>query len=251
MRKYGVNFFPDISIISSTRNFIASSRVRRGSRLALTTEAVLDKPWLCLYLPPLRYEEFGSVREVLPLPFSQSSPSIGTLPLRMTQSQSEHAPANGQDAEGHGAATFWALALGSMGVVFGDIGTSPLYAFKVALEAAGASHGDVSRSHRARRAVADPLVAHSRRYGEICVDPASRRQQGRRRNLVADGAGDEGDKFRALSFRRACARHGRGGAVLWRRSHHASDLGDLGGRRLGDRGAAASIPMSCRSPSSS
>jgi len=64
----------------------------------------------------------------------------------MTQSQSEHAPANGQDAEGHSPATFWALALGSMGVVFGDIGTSPLYAFKVALEAAGALHGDVSRS---------------------------------------------------------------------------------------------------------
>ncbi|MCJ7599366.1 MAG: KUP/HAK/KT family potassium transporter, partial [Methyloceanibacter sp.] len=32
-----------------------------------------------------------------------------------------------------------------MGVVFGDIGTSPLYAFKVALEASGALHGDVSR----------------------------------------------------------------------------------------------------------
>jgi KUP system potassium uptake protein len=63
----------------------------------------------------------------------------------MTQSQSEHAPANSQDAEGHSPATFWALALGSMGVVFGDIGTSPLYAFKVALEAAGALHGDVSR----------------------------------------------------------------------------------------------------------
>jgi KUP system potassium uptake protein len=27
-------------------------------------------------------------------------------------------------------ARFWALALGSVGVVFGDIGTSPLYAFK-------------------------------------------------------------------------------------------------------------------------
>src|SRR4051794_26137622 len=28
---------------------------------------------------------------------------------------------------------FWLLALGSIGVVFGDIGTSPLYAFKLAL----------------------------------------------------------------------------------------------------------------------
>jgi KUP system potassium uptake protein len=34
---------------------------------------------------------------------------------------------------------FWALALGSIGVVFGDIGTSPLYAFREAV--AGAAHG--------------------------------------------------------------------------------------------------------------
>ncbi len=35
----------------------------------------------------------------------------------------------------HGGATF-GLALGSVGVVFGDIGTSPLYAFRVALNTA-------------------------------------------------------------------------------------------------------------------
>ena len=33
-------------------------------------------------------------------------------------------------AKGHG---YWALAVGSLGVVFGDIGTSPLYAFQVAM----------------------------------------------------------------------------------------------------------------------
>jgi KUP system potassium uptake protein len=39
---------------------------------------------------------------------------------------------------------FWALTLGSIGVVFGDIGTSPLYAFREAV--AGAAHGQpVSR----------------------------------------------------------------------------------------------------------
>jgi KUP system potassium uptake protein len=39
---------------------------------------------------------------------------------------------------------FWALTLGSIGVVFGDIGTSPLYAFREAV--AGAAHGqEVSR----------------------------------------------------------------------------------------------------------
>src|SRR3954466_2440658 len=40
---------------------------------------------------------------------------------------------------------FWALTLGSIGVVFGDIGTSPLYAFREAV--AAAAHGQpVSRA---------------------------------------------------------------------------------------------------------
>src|SRR6202163_1562893 len=50
-------------------------------------------------------------------------------------------------AEAHEASAtsgFWALTLGSIGVVFGDIGTSPLYAFREAV--AGASQGQpVSR----------------------------------------------------------------------------------------------------------
>src|SRR5262250_2099686 len=33
----------------------------------------------------------------------------------------------------------WALSLGSLGVVYGDIGTSPLYAFREAITAAGGS----------------------------------------------------------------------------------------------------------------
>ena len=38
---------------------------------------------------------------------------------------------------GHGSKTgFWALTLGSVGVVYGDIGTSPLYALKESLHAA-------------------------------------------------------------------------------------------------------------------
>ncbi len=39
------------------------------------------------------------------------------------------------DGETHGPSgeRFWILALGSIGVVFGDIGTSPLYALQTAL----------------------------------------------------------------------------------------------------------------------
>ncbi|MBW8735208.1 MAG: KUP/HAK/KT family potassium transporter, partial [Asticcacaulis sp.] len=37
------------------------------------------------------------------------------------------------ESHGHGSEGFWALAVGSIGVVFGDIGTSPLYAMREAL----------------------------------------------------------------------------------------------------------------------
>src|ERR1700728_1024007 len=43
-------------------------------------------------------------------------------------------PIYGAEAQtGHGGGHFWILALGSLGVVFGDIGTSPLYALQTAL----------------------------------------------------------------------------------------------------------------------
>jgi KUP system potassium uptake protein len=43
-------------------------------------------------------------------------------------------------SDGPAASGFWALTLGSIGVVFGDIGTSPLYAFRAAV--ADAAHGE-------------------------------------------------------------------------------------------------------------
>jgi KUP system potassium uptake protein len=45
-------------------------------------------------------------------------------------------PTSQASHHGHAASRFWPLALGSVGVVFGDIGTSPLYAFRDALEEA-------------------------------------------------------------------------------------------------------------------
>jgi KUP system potassium uptake protein len=44
------------------------------------------------------------------------------------------------------AAGLWALTLGSIGVVYGDIGTSPLYAFREAIVAAGGTAEGVSRN---------------------------------------------------------------------------------------------------------
>src|SRR4051812_8954475 len=49
------------------------------------------------------------------------------------------------DAGARSATGFWALTIGSIGVVYGDIGTSPLYAFREAIVAA-TSGGDVTRT---------------------------------------------------------------------------------------------------------
>ncbi len=52
----------------------------------------------------------------------------------MSQETSPASEAHGLEAAGaHSSGRFWILALGSVGVVFGDIGTSPLYALQTAL----------------------------------------------------------------------------------------------------------------------
>jgi len=45
------------------------------------------------------------------------------------------APASVNEHPSRDKSNVWALALGSVGVVYGDIGTSPLYAFRVAVAA--------------------------------------------------------------------------------------------------------------------
>lgn len=53
---------------------------------------------------------------------------------------------NGNGAPEHSKRAFWALTFGSIGVVYGDIGTSPLYALRVAVLAAGGEHGIVTQA---------------------------------------------------------------------------------------------------------
>ncbi|MCA6124528.1 potassium transporter Kup [Bradyrhizobium sp. WSM 1704] len=53
-------------------------------------------------------------------------------------------PAANGHGEAHSTATFKALMLGSIGVVYGDIGTSPLYALREAIVAASGSEGGVT-----------------------------------------------------------------------------------------------------------
>jgi KUP system potassium uptake protein len=54
------------------------------------------------------------------------------------------APSNGEVAEVK--RRFWALTFGSIGVVYGDIGTSPLYALREAVLAATGEHGAVTQA---------------------------------------------------------------------------------------------------------
>ena len=49
-------------------------------------------------------------------------------------------------ASGRSRGTFWALTLGSIGVVYGDIGTSPLYALREAVTAASGGGTSVTRA---------------------------------------------------------------------------------------------------------
>jgi KUP system potassium uptake protein len=69
----------------------------------------------------------------------------------MTDSVSAPAAGSETPANGVGAARshagLWGLALGSIGVVYGDIGTSPLYALREAIIAASApEHGEIDRA---------------------------------------------------------------------------------------------------------
>jgi KUP system potassium uptake protein len=56
------------------------------------------------------------------------------------------APAAGAIATRRGSRNrFWALTLGTVGIVYGDIGTSPLYALREAVTAAGGAGGSMTR----------------------------------------------------------------------------------------------------------
>ena len=54
----------------------------------------------------------------------------------MAQTQAQNPGPDHGTGDGHHSASLWTLSIGAIGVVFGDIGTSPLYAFHEAIHAA-------------------------------------------------------------------------------------------------------------------
>ena len=85
--------------------------------------------------------------------------------------------ADEQPATRHTAehAGFWGLTLGAIGVVYGDIGTSPLYAFREAFRASGET-GAGTGSGRAWRSFPDFLGTDADRHNQIHHHHAARRQ---------------------------------------------------------------------------
>ncbi|WP_075215820.1 potassium transporter Kup [Mongoliimonas terrestris] len=79
-------------------------------------------------------------------PGSKATPGAGPSAAAPASPDKSHDhDHNGGHGTGHGKAGFFGLALGSVGVVYGDIGTSPLYAFREALHHT-AVDGMVTRS---------------------------------------------------------------------------------------------------------
>ncbi len=141
------------------------------------------------------------------------------------------------------------MALGALGVVFGDIGTSPLYAIQTVFTA---DHGRVHTNPVEVYGVislvfwAITVIVSVKYVGFI---------------LRADNDGEGGIMALTALLQKVSLKTKRGEvgagharrvrrlAVLRRRHHHAGDLGAVGGRGGQGRRARPGPTTSCRSPS--
>ena len=119
---------------------------------------------------------------------------------------------------------FWTLALGSVGVVYGDIGTSPLYALKESLTAAAAG-GALTREMVlgvVSLVLWALIVIVTLKYVLLILRMDNKGEGGTLAlmALVHRTLGRQGTGRRAPG-------HGRCVPVLWRCDHHAGDLGAL------------------------
>ena len=131
------------------------------------------------------------------------------------------------------------LALGALGIVYGDIGTSPLYTVQMIFT----QHADAARPTIAGVygiVVADLLGADHRGLDQVRrlhharPQPRRRRDHGAERADPAPQGAPRGGAGDARDLRRR--------AVLRRRDDHAGDLGHLGGRGPQGRDAEPRAP---------
>ena len=134
-----------------------------------------------------------------------------------------------------------ALTLGALGVVFGDIGTSPLYALQTVFHA---DHGAVPTTRAAVYGVLSLVfwsitIIVSVKYVTFIMR-ADNDGEGGIMALIAL-IQRAGPASRAAQVALVALGHLRRGAVLRRRDDHAGDLGALGGRGPGGRRAVARV----------
>ena len=145
----------------------------------------------------------------------------------MSAAVNTSAPGEGERATTEQArAKFWALALGSIGVVYGDIGTSPLYAMREAL--VHTQDGGISRQELlgvTSLLLWALLFIVTAKY-VLFLMRADNRGEGGTLSLMALAQSAMG-RPTAAGVR---AGRGRGGIVLWRCADHAGDLGPVRGR---------------------
>ena len=127
------------------------------------------------------------------------------------------------------------LVVGAIGVVFGDIGTSPLYTLR---ECFTGPHGlPLTADERLRNPVGHLLGDHDRRDAQVRDADHARRQSRRGRHHGAYRARLARPRQQAHALVAGRLRDLRRGDVLRRRHDHAGDLGALRGRRARGHGA--------------
>ena len=136
--------------------------------------------------------------------------------------------ANGHGEAHHSTATFRALMLGSIGVVYGDIGTSPLYALREAVVAAsGRRRPRPSGGARRLSLILWALIVVVTLKYVVILLRADNNGEGGTLALMALAQ-------RAVSQERRldrAARHHQRRAILWRRRDYAGVVGAVGDRR--------------------
>ena len=131
------------------------------------------------------------------------------------------------------------LAFGTLGIVFGDIGTSPIYAFRETFHHAELEVSEVTAYGAASVAFWALVIVISLKYLLIVMRADNHGEGG---ILALDVAGHPagGPDRLADRGRGGHARRVRHRAAVRRRPHHAGHLGAVGGGRLRSRHARRS-----------
>ena len=122
-----------------------------------------------------------------------------------------HGAVSDTTGSGESAGLRRSLTLAALGVVYGDIGTSPLYAVKQSL----VDFGDTKQARDSWRRVADLLGPGPGRYGQIRLRHHARRQPGRGRPAGADRAGAAHRRIATSRATSGSWRRGLVGAALF------------------------------------